>query len=190
MLTKKLTKRCQSMPISAHPAGMNEKAHQAKALMGFDILVFAKPAPMASRGQCTPGFFKCCKALGSKADQKLAKDPAQRRECYGNLPEQSRAARAGAGTVQSPLPSSSRLRGRGAVSGFQTAAALAPASGGHRWDPAAVFLGGDRPVPAAPRLSSVGGAAIAPAGPFPAARRARGQRQAILNVGPGKTTED
>jgi len=49
MLTKKLTKRCQSMPISAHAAGMNEKAHQAKALMGFVILVFAKPAPMASR---------------------------------------------------------------------------------------------------------------------------------------------
>lgn len=32
--------------------------------MGFDILVFAKPAPMASRGQCTPGFFKSCKVQG------------------------------------------------------------------------------------------------------------------------------
>ncbi|MFE3970731.1 hypothetical protein [Stenotrophomonas sp. YIM B13575] len=63
-MTNKLTKRCQSMPISAHPAGMNEKAHQAKALMGFDILVFAKQAPMASRGQCTPGFFKYCKVQG------------------------------------------------------------------------------------------------------------------------------
>lgn len=63
MLTKKLTKRCQSMPISAHVAGMNEKAHQAKALMGFVISASWKPAPMASRGQCTPGFFKSCKAF-------------------------------------------------------------------------------------------------------------------------------
>ncbi|HIE1099861.1 MULTISPECIES: hypothetical protein [Stenotrophomonas] len=37
MLTKKLTKRCQSMPISAYAAAINEKAHHAKALMGFDI---------------------------------------------------------------------------------------------------------------------------------------------------------
>lgn len=35
MLTKKLTKRCQAMPIPDHAAVMNEKAHQAKALMGF-----------------------------------------------------------------------------------------------------------------------------------------------------------
>ncbi|WP_445392760.1 hypothetical protein ACUDTH_06820 [Stenotrophomonas pavanii] len=64
MLTKKLTKRCQSMPISAHLAVMNEKAHQAKALMGFVISASWKPAPMASRGQCTPGFFKFCKVQG------------------------------------------------------------------------------------------------------------------------------
>ncbi|MCU1197108.1 hypothetical protein JAK23_15665 [Stenotrophomonas maltophilia] len=61
---KKLALRCQSMPISAHAAVLNEKAHQAKALMGFVILVFAKPAPMASWGQCTPGFFKFCKVQG------------------------------------------------------------------------------------------------------------------------------
>lgn len=64
MLTKKLTKRCQSMPISAHPAGMNRKAHQAKALMGFIISASLIPAPLASRGQCTPGFFKSCKVQG------------------------------------------------------------------------------------------------------------------------------
>ncbi|HGM7285739.1 TPA: hypothetical protein ACKP7V_001541 [Stenotrophomonas maltophilia] len=64
MLTKKLTKRCQSMPISAHAAVMNKKAHHAKALMGFVISASWKPAPVASRGQCTPGFFKHCKALG------------------------------------------------------------------------------------------------------------------------------
>jgi hypothetical protein len=44
MLTKKLTKRCQSMPISAHAAVMNKKAHQ---LMGFIISAFWNPAPMA-----------------------------------------------------------------------------------------------------------------------------------------------
>ncbi|MDQ7300594.1 MULTISPECIES: hypothetical protein [Stenotrophomonas] len=43
---------------------MNEKAHQAKALMGFDILAIWKLAPTASRGQCTPGFFKFCKVQG------------------------------------------------------------------------------------------------------------------------------
>ncbi|MBH1430702.1 hypothetical protein I5U42_05210 [Stenotrophomonas maltophilia] len=47
MLTKKLTKRCQSMPISAHAAVTNKKAHQAKALMGFIISAFWEPAPMA-----------------------------------------------------------------------------------------------------------------------------------------------
>lgn len=40
--------------------------------MGFVILVFAKPVPMASRGQCTPGFFKNCKAFGVNAGKKLA----------------------------------------------------------------------------------------------------------------------
>ncbi|WP_204324503.1 hypothetical protein [Stenotrophomonas maltophilia] len=63
-MTKKLTKRCRSMPISAHLAVMNEKAHQAKALMGFVISASWKPAPMASRGQCTPGFFKFCTVQG------------------------------------------------------------------------------------------------------------------------------
>ncbi|MBN4984637.1 hypothetical protein JY440_15840 [Stenotrophomonas maltophilia] len=64
MLTKKLTKCCQSMPISAHAAIINEKAHQAKALMCFVISTSWKPAPMASREQCTPGFFKFCKVQG------------------------------------------------------------------------------------------------------------------------------
>lgn len=32
--------------------------------MGSVILVFAKPAPMASQGQCIPGFFKSCKVQG------------------------------------------------------------------------------------------------------------------------------
>lgn len=94
-----------------------------------------------------------------------------------------------------PEPFSCRCRpaagcGAGGSQRVPDRCGLGAGIGGHRWDPAAVFLGGDRPVPAAPRLSSVGGAAIAPAGPFPAAHRARGQRQAILNVGPGKTTED
>ncbi|WP_154354691.1 hypothetical protein [Stenotrophomonas maltophilia] len=36
-LAEKLALHCQSMPISAHATVLNEKAHQAKALMGFDI---------------------------------------------------------------------------------------------------------------------------------------------------------
>lgn len=60
------------MPIPAHAAVMNKKAHQAKALTGFIISAVWKPAPMASRGQCTPGFFKYCKAFGVNAGKKLA----------------------------------------------------------------------------------------------------------------------
>ncbi|MBP2482854.1 hypothetical protein J3A72_003146 [Stenotrophomonas sp. PvP093] len=60
------------MPIPDHAAVMNKKAHQAKALMGFIISAVWKPAPMASRGQCTPGFFKYCKAFGVNAGKKLA----------------------------------------------------------------------------------------------------------------------
>jgi hypothetical protein len=63
------------MPNPDHAAVMNEKAHQAKALMGFTISAFWKPAPMASRGQCTPGFFKYCKACGPLVDQMLTKNP-------------------------------------------------------------------------------------------------------------------
>ncbi|MBH1581460.1 hypothetical protein I5U54_14450 [Stenotrophomonas maltophilia] len=46
-LARKLASCCQSMPISAHAAVMNKKAHQAKALMGFVISASWKPAPMA-----------------------------------------------------------------------------------------------------------------------------------------------
>jgi hypothetical protein len=63
-LAEKLASCCQSMPIPDHVAVVNKKAHQAKALMGFIISGSWKPAPMASRGQCTPGFFKYCEVQG------------------------------------------------------------------------------------------------------------------------------
>ena len=86
-LARKLASCCQLMPIPDHAVVLSEKAHQAKALIGFIISVSWKPAPMASRGQCTPGFYSAARYRADSVSPRAG--PAQRLSCYGKTAEQS-----------------------------------------------------------------------------------------------------